>query len=122
MMSEAEFWSGLEWRICREFAGMKQGRWRNFWCDGLAAGCFDLEGSRPTIRGVAWICEGTKQEEWEFTLLLPRRFAGREAIRWEELLPRENVTRWLSVDEKGKRIEMEPAIAVHDASDDGGSG
>src|SRR5581483_11704839 len=53
MMSEAEFWSGLEWRICREFAGMKQGRWRNFWCDGLAAGCFDLEGSRPTIRGVA---------------------------------------------------------------------
>jgi hypothetical protein len=116
-MDEAEFWVSLEFRIDREFAGMTNGRLRNLWCDGFAVGRYDFEAARPSISGVAWICEGSKQEEWEFTLLLPRHYAGRAGIVWDELMPAENVTRWLSVDESRRRIEMEPGVAAPDGGE-----
>jgi hypothetical protein len=86
------------------------------WCDGLIPGQFLLEDPTPRIVGTAWLCNGPRQEEWEFALFLPSAVASREEIDWPALLPNEDVTRWLAFDPQGKRIEIEPGAAVPDPS------
>lgn len=114
-MTQKEFASALEWRICREFTGMADGRLRNKWCDGVSLTSFLLtDEAKPRIMGIAWICEGAHQEEWRLELLLPRPLASEAEINWEELLPPENMTRWLALDEKRKLIQIEPSAAVPD--------
>jgi hypothetical protein len=113
-MDEADYWASLEYRVCREFAGMPERRLQYLWCDGFIPSEYRLDDPQPRITGRAWICNGPKQAEWEFALLLPRPFRSRQEIDWASLLPAENVTRWLSLDERTRRIEMEPAAAVPD--------
>jgi len=52
--------------------------------------------------------------EYEFTLLLPHPVGSREEIHWSALLPPENLTRWMTLDETRQRIVIEPAVAVPD--------
>jgi hypothetical protein len=96
-MGEADFWVSLEYRLCREFAGMANWDLRHLWCDGLIPERYQLGDSEPRITGRAWICHGQRQEEWNFTLLPP-----------------ENVTRWLALNLSGKLIQIEPGAAVPD--------
>jgi hypothetical protein len=116
-MSEADFWVSLEFRLCREFAGLPEGRYRNFWCDGCIPSQYLLDDPRPRITGKAWICVGPRQAEWDFALLLPRPLRSREEIDWALLLPPENVTRWMAFDEGRRYIEIEPAVAVPDLAE-----
>lgn len=111
---ELDFWVNLEYRLCGEFAGMKTQRLRRYWCDGFIPNDYLLDDAKPRIEGRAWICDGDRQEEWEFSLVLNGRVATRDKIDWVSLLPPVNVTRWLSFDEVGRRIVMEPAAAVLD--------
>ena len=113
-MSEDEFWVSLEFRVCREFAGMSQNHIRGLWCDGFESRRWSLDEPRPRIVGRAWICSGPRQAEWDFTLFLPHPVASREEIDWAALLPPENVTRWLSLDFDRKLIQIEPGAAVPD--------
>ena len=91
-MDEAEYWVRLEYRVCREFTGMRERRLQYLWCDGFIPGEYLLDDPRPRITGRAWICNGPRQAEWEFTLLLPRPFHSREDIDWGLLLPADSVT------------------------------
>jgi hypothetical protein len=113
-VDEAEYWASLEFRICREFAGMSENHLRGLWCDGLVPTRFLLDDPTPRVTGTAWICNGPRQAEWEFALFLPGPISSREEIDWRALLPAENVTRWLAVDVEGRRIQIEPAAAVRD--------
>lgn len=113
-MSEADFWARLEFRLCSEFAGLSGRRYRCFWCDGFIPIRYLLDDHIPQITGKAWICNGPSQDEWDFSLLLPRPFALQEEIDWVLLLPPENATRWMTFDESHKYIEIEPAVAVPD--------
>jgi len=113
-MDEAYFWGSLEFRLCREFAGLPERRYRYFWCDGFIPQDYILDGSSPRITGRCWICNGLAQTEWDFVLLLPGPVASREEIDWAALNPAENVTRWMSFDEGRRYIEIEPAVAVPD--------
>jgi hypothetical protein len=113
-MDEHEYWSRLEFRVCREFAGMPDGKLRNKWCDGFIPSQYLVTGRRPRIVGKAWICAGSQQAEWEFTLRLPRRIKSRKDIDWAALLPAEDVNGWLSLDEERRRITIEPGAAVPD--------
>jgi hypothetical protein len=115
-MNEDHFWGSLEFRICREFKGMPTGKLQRMWCDGLVPKQYFVSGRRPRIIGTAWICGGTDQREWEFILRLPSRINSREEIDWSSLLPPENVTRWISIDEERGRIQIEPAAAIPDLS------
>jgi hypothetical protein len=45
---------------------------------------------------------------------LPRSFSSREEIEQASLFPRGNVTRWIRLDEAGRQIEIESAVAVPD--------
>jgi hypothetical protein len=47
-----------------------------------------LDDPVPRIVGRAWIVEGQRQENWEFTLYLKHRYVSRADIPWELLPPR----------------------------------
>jgi hypothetical protein len=111
-MTEADFWARLEYRLCAEFAAIAERRLQSWWCDGFLPNQYLLDEHRPRITGKAWICDGPHQAEWEFALLLPRRFRTRGEIEWAALLPPANVTRWVALDEGRQYIEIEPAVAV----------
>ena len=115
-VNETHFWGALEYRLCREFAGLPERRYQYFWCDGFIAEEYDLAGPSPRITGRCWICNGQRQAEWEFALILPAPAAAREEIDWESLLPGEGMTKWMAFDEDRKYIEIEPAVAVRDLS------
>lgn len=113
-MDERHFWLSLEFRLCSEFAGMPERRLQFLWCDGFTPSDYILDGSSPRITGHAWICNGPLQAEWTFVLLLPRSYSSRNEIDWASLLPAQNVTRWMAIDETRQYIEIEPAVAVFD--------
>ncbi len=115
-MIESDYWVALEFRICHEFAGMQENHLRFLWCDGLLPEQYQLEGPSPCINGRVWICNGSLQEKWEFTLFLDHPVRSPSEIDWPALLPPENVTRWLAVDLSGKHVEIEPSAAVADAA------
>jgi hypothetical protein len=87
---------------------------RYLWCDGFFPQQYLLNDRTPRITGRAWICNGQKQEEWDFTLFLPNPVGSRQQINWAALLPPENATRWLAIDPVRQRVEIEPAAAVPD--------
>jgi hypothetical protein len=93
---------------------MSENRLRFLWCDGFAQELYLLEGRLQRITGRAWIGDGRTQAEWQFTLLLLQPPRSREEIDWPALLPADHVTCWIAVDQRSKRIEMEPAAAVPD--------
>jgi hypothetical protein len=111
-MSEGDFWVALEFRICHEFAGQPERRHQYLWCDGVTPIQYMLAGPSPRIMGRCWICNGPRQDEWEFALVLPRPYVSREEIDWSSLLPPKDMTRWMAFDEIRRYIEMEPAVAV----------
>lgn len=113
-MDEAHFWGSLEFRLCSEFAGLPERRYQYFWCDGFAPCDYLLEGPSPRITGKCWICNGPKQDEWDFVLLLPAPVGSRAEIAWSALHPAENVTGWMSFDEARRYLEIEPAVAEPD--------
>ncbi len=119
-MRECDFWVSLEYRICSEFAAMPERRLQYLWCDGFFPSLYLLDDPRPRITGKAWICNGPRQEEWDFAFLLPRPARSLEEIAWASLLPPENVTRWMALDEDRRYIEIEPAVAVPDLAEPGG--
>ena len=114
-MGESDFWVDLEYRVCHEFAGMPESHLRCRWCDGFIPERYLLDGPSPRVTGHAWICNGQKQGQWEFTLILDHPVSSRSEIDWSSLLPPPNVTKWMVVDVAGKRIEIEPSAAVPDA-------
>jgi hypothetical protein len=111
-MDETEYWKRLEYRVCQEFEGMADNRLRFLWCDGFRPEEYLLDDATPRITGRAWICNGPRQDEWDFTLALPLRVASRAALDWQTLVPADNVTRWLDVDQTGKRIQINLAAAT----------
>ncbi len=115
-MDEAYFWGILEYRLCREFEGMTDRHLQYMWCDGFTPMQYLLDDAVPRITGQAWICNGSHQAKWEFTLFLPHPVGSVEAIDWATLLPPENVTRWLAIDQASGRIQIEPAAAVPDST------
>jgi hypothetical protein len=121
-MSEADFWASLEFRLCHEFAGLPERRYQYFWCDGFIPSEYVLDGPSPRITGRCWICNGPRQAEWDFALLLPGPVGSREEIDWASLLPPWNVTRWMAFDEGRRYIEIEPAVAVPDLPEPSASG
>ena len=113
-MTESEYWVHLEFRLCREFAGLPDRRHQHFWCDGFVPSQYLVDGHVAKITGTVWICNGPQQSEWQFVLLLPRTYPSREDIEWASLLPPENTTRWMSFDENTREIEIDPAAAEPD--------
>ena len=115
-MIEAEYWLDLEMRVTAEFAGIDECRRLGLWCDGFIPDAYHLQEAQARVEGTAWICAGEEQQPWRFTLLLPHGVPSLEAIDWAALLPGDDVTRWLHLDFERRHLEMEPGVAVEEAS------
>lgn len=111
-MIERDYWVGLEFRVCRELAGMPEHNFRFLWCDGFVPTRYLLEAPSPRIEGRAWICNGPRQDEWDFTLILSQPADSSSEIDWASLLPPDDVTEWMDIDLVRKHIEMNPMVAV----------
>jgi len=114
IITEAEFWVHLEFRLCQEFSGLSDRRYRSFWCDGFDPHVYTLDGPCPRVTGTAWICNGEQQAQWEFALMLKQSSPSREVIDWASLLPADDTTRWMSFDENKRYIEIDPTAATLD--------
>jgi hypothetical protein len=112
-VDEADFWSRLEYRISREFAGFEDRRLRAIWCDGLVADEYEPDGARPCIRGRAW-CGPGGQERWTFTLLLGSAVDDRNTVDWSALLPADDVTGWLIPEPHEETMTIDPSSAYPD--------
>lgn len=106
-MDESQYWTNLEYRVTRELQGMRDNRVRFLWCDGFSAEEYLVSDVPPRINGRVWICGGQRQNEWTFTMALPRAVSSRDAIEWEVLLPPDRVTEWLAVDTARGHINID---------------
>ena len=79
-MTEYEYFQNLEFRVCRELAGMQDDALRDWWCDGFVPDAFDVVGERCRITGRAWIGRDG-QTCWQFVLYLGRA-RPRDQIDW----------------------------------------
>jgi len=112
-LKERDFWSALEFRVTRELAGLPRKHRGALWCDGFAPAAYWLSDQTPRIEGDAWIGYDNT-EVWRFTLLLPGPLRSRDEVNWESLLPLENVTCWLAMDEPRRILQIEPTAAKPD--------
>jgi hypothetical protein len=113
-MTESDFWSHLEFLLCREFAGLPDNHLRFLWCDGFIPEQYILNDRSPRITGLAWIGDRPAQQQWSFSLFLNRPYGSRSEIEWQSQLPPENMTLWFAVDPQGRRLQIEPSAAVVD--------
>jgi len=107
-MTEADYWQHLEYRVCREFAGLENKALRFFWCDGFIPKRYFVDDPLPRITGLAWIGSAPKSEEWAFELVLSGAVPRREDVVWDALMPPEDATGWLSIDVDERRIRIIP--------------
>jgi hypothetical protein len=107
-LDETEFWARLEYRICDELSGFEDKRLRCYWCDGLIPEEYDLLGEEKCIRGLAWIGDGRRVEQWNFALLTASDVMAEEEVDWAALLPEDTLTGWLTPDPQRKTLKIDP--------------
>ena len=113
-MTEKEYFNRLEFRICREFGGMRETHLRATWCDGFIPEVITFLGNHTRITGRVWLVFGKKEECWDFSLLIGGNAANRNEIAWESALPDEDVTGWLSLDFDKRFMRIKPASGYPD--------
>jgi hypothetical protein len=120
-MTEPEFWLRLEYRLCSELYALADKELTGFWCDGLRPDAFDVGSDGAFISGLVWLGRprrkhgrGGGQEAWRFLLLAGNAVQRREDIRWADLLPADDVTGWLSMDDSNRLLTIRPLAAYPD--------
>ena len=116
-MQESDFWSALEFRICRELEGLPKGQRQGLWCDGFLPDEleWELHGKPPRVTGSVWMGVGPReQQRWSFRLTLNHPNQDRSEIEWSTLLPPEDQTHWLTVDWDNRYLEIDPKRAAPD--------
>jgi hypothetical protein len=110
-VTEKDFWSRLEFRVCGEIAGLAGDDFRHWWCDGFIPERKGLVGDRPAIIGRVWMCHGKDQFPWHFALLIKDVSGNSDGVDWLSLLPPPDVTGWLSLNrlKKEMRIDLQAA-------------
>jgi hypothetical protein len=86
-MAESDFWTHLEFRLSREFAGLPDNHLRFLSCDGFIPEEYLLDHPSPRIIGRAWIGNGASQEQWSSSLFLSRPYCSRSEIDRQTILP-----------------------------------
>jgi hypothetical protein len=111
-VDEAEFWLRLEYRLCREFTGLADKKLRGIWCDGFLPEAFEIGAEGACVAGRVWVGRGGRdQEQWRFFLLTGDRVICREKIQWAELLPPDDVTGGLFIDEAARELRLRLRMA-----------
>ena len=101
-MTEAEFWTALEFHISKALGQSSDDSLRSLWCDGLVPD--DVQPHKDAIIGRAFI-EGDsgRSSEYRFRASLERDVFENG---WEAFLPEHGSHDWLSVDKHQRLIEL----------------
>ena len=110
-MDEDRFWMNLNVRLNLEFTEMTDKHLRYFWCDGFIPGLYLVDDPKPRIMGKVWLGNRPRQAEWRFTLFMPHSAPSPGAVEWASLLPPDDVTHWLMIDQDAKLIEIDIRLA-----------
>lgn len=114
-MTSNDFWSRLEYRVCRELDGLGADEFLGLWCDGFIPERFEMIDDRPVITGRVFMGRGSRdQEEWRFTLLLTQRVCGKADVDWGAALPADDLTGWLSLDQTQRTMKLDLAVSYSD--------
>ena len=108
-MTEAEFWTDLEYRVSRELRELTDNRLRFLRCDGFVPD--DVQPNDGSVVGYALISEddGRTFEHYRFRLTLNADVRQASGINWSAVLPEGPGRSWLSVDRDIKLIAIQPA-------------
>ena len=106
-LSEPEFWTRLEFRVCDELAGVPENHLRFLWCDGFQRGQIVHERDADWILGKAHIVNGSREDLYDFRLRIGPGVRQDDVIDWASLLPDEAHTGWLSMDTERKILEID---------------
>lgn len=119
-MDAQEFWSRLEFRVCREIDGLRRNDFRGLWCDGFLPDAIEFTKPSRRIGGTVWMgWGGSTQELWQFLLLLPQSIKSEADLDWASLLPANDVTGWLSLDKAPRFMKINPSAAYPDLEPSG---
>jgi hypothetical protein len=99
-------WSDLEYRICREVRGFKEHEWRGWWCDGVVVRFRREDDGCIRLMGIIWAGKDG-QIPMDLEIRLPSHITCEEQLEWDELLPPEDLTGWLWIDVKKKRVVID---------------
>ncbi|HZZ44269.1 MAG TPA: hypothetical protein VFE58_15145 [Tepidisphaeraceae bacterium] len=114
-MNPKEFWSNLEYRVCREIDGLRNRQFPGLWCDGFIPDPFDPATIPPALTGIAWMGNGSShQDPWHFTLILPNNIAAESDLDWNALIPPDTATGWLSLNPSSRTLIINPNAAYAD--------
>lgn len=107
-MTEAEFWTALEFRVSRALGELADNRLRFLWCDGFFPD--DVQPNDDSVTGYALISEddGKTFERYRFRLWVSQGGECEGGIDWEAVIPLEPARDWLRVDRDHKSLEMRP--------------
>jgi hypothetical protein len=110
-----EFWTKLEYRICREIGSLHVGEFRGLWCDGVIPEGLERFTDRCVVVGRAWMGRGARQQEkWRFEFVLPPGTMELERVNWHSLLPAEDMTGWLELHQSERLMRITPSAAYPD--------
>ncbi len=119
-MSEAEYWESLRFRInCLPTSRSAGGVALPGWCDWLEPRRYILDGPSPRITGRVGFVNGRDAWRWRFTLSLGRPVGPAPEIAWATLLPPEGSVAWLSSDESGEAIWIDPRAGARIVAEPG---
>jgi hypothetical protein len=110
-MTEDEFWDQLESRVTRELNNLDNPQLNRLWCDGFVASTYKLDTEPPFISGKTLICRGSTVESWIFILLLPEPFSSMETIRWDTILPPQEMSCWVTLELQNRILRIDPSSA-----------
>lgn len=115
-MDVKDFWTQLEFRVCREIDGLPGDDFRGLWCDGFIPDRCEICDGRMVVSGRVWMAWGSVQHQWVFMLPLPVGATCESDVNWEAILPPEDVTGWLSLDRTRRKMKVDPDAAFPDRS------
>ena len=115
-MEEQDFWARLEYRVCREFVGMPDTQLRSFGAMASSRKTTSSMTARHVSLAGLGFAKARGKTNGTSRSFLPHPVDSPDKIDWASLLPAENVTRWLAVDQHDKRIQIEPSAAVPDSA------
>jgi hypothetical protein len=68
-LDKSDYWKRLEFRVCRELAGLRDNSLRGLGCDGFVPEQLHSDQGGARVTGTTWIMSGRDQEPWRFTLI-----------------------------------------------------
>jgi hypothetical protein len=107
-MTEAEFWTNLEYRLSRELASLSDKRLRFLTCDGVFPDNNQVDPHVRTGRAVISEDNGRTFQEYRFTLSVPLKAHRHSHVDWSMVLPGDEVHDWLDIDRGRRAIEIRP--------------